>query len=134
MRTAARTSIHAPFRGACAYVQACAIAQPHRPLNRIRVHPPKGHVQFALLPLHSHLHTSIMHSYIHMNIHELLDSVSIICSLLLFQDCQSNVSDDLRHDRITQCFESIDAFRDACCYSWDVGLSLESVMSVQPCG
>ena len=85
-------------------------------------------------PLHSRLHTSIMHSYIHLNIHASHDLFSNICSLLLFQDSKANVVYDLRHDRITQCFESIDAFRDACCYSWDVGLSLESVMSVQPGG
>ena len=133
-RTTAHPCNHAPFRGACAHVQACAIAQPHRPLNRIRMHLPKGYVQFALLPLHNRLHTSIMHSYIHMNIHATLDLFSNICSFLLFQDSKANVVYDLRHNRITQSFESIDAFRDACCYSWDVGLSLESVMSVQPGG
>ena len=93
-----------------------------------------NNVQFALLPLHNRLHTSIMHSYIHMNIHASHDLFNNICSLLLFQDSKANVVYDLRHDRITQSFESIDAFRDACCYSWDVGLSLESEMSVQPCG
>jgi len=29
VRTAARTSVYAPFSGACAYVQVCATAQPH---------------------------------------------------------------------------------------------------------
>ena len=55
-------------------------------------------------------------------------------SLLLFQDSKANVVHNLRHNRITQSFESIDSFRNACCYSWDVGFSLESEMSVQPWG
>ena len=117
MRTAAHTSKIKGFRGACAYVQACATAQLHTHLNRIRMHPNRGHVQFALFPLHNHFCLFFDH-----------------ISLLLFQDCQSNISNHLRHDRIAQSFESIDAFRDSCCHPWDLRLYCESEMSVQPGG
>ena len=91
MRTVAHTSKIGAFRGACAYVQACAIAQPHTLQNNARSMTCERAVQFAFFPLHNHFCLLFDH-----NICLLITKTSII--LLILQDSQSNVSDDLRYD------------------------------------